>query len=94
MGTVTANEPISLTDSDLVRMIINNDTECEILKLKIRDLKLQADQLEAANKILAAERNDRILRAMELKGAVAEHVATQYGVSRGWIWKLLKRQCP
>jgi hypothetical protein len=103
METVTANKPTELTDDDLVRMLKDAETEQGALGFKIRNLMLQADQLEAKVKTLAAERNKRIIEAMQPKQAVdgqepekvvAAHVARQFGVSRSWIWKLLNAYHP
>jgi hypothetical protein len=103
MGTVTEDKPAKLTDDDLVQTLKDAETEQGVLEFKIRNLMLQADQLEAKVKALAAERNKRIIEAMQPKQAVdgqepekivTAHVARRFAVSRGWIWKLLNGYHP
>jgi hypothetical protein len=99
MGTVTEDKPIpaKLTDDNLVQTLKDAETEQGVLEFKIRSLMLQADQLEAKVKALAAERNKRIIEAMQPvdgQKIVAAHVARRFAVSRGWIWKLLNGYHP
>jgi len=84
----------TLTDNDLVRLIQSTKDEKGVLELKIRDLNMQAEQLNARLKALSDERDEKIIEAMGLENATAAHVSTQYGVSRAWIWKLLKSYHP
>lgn len=95
--------PAELTDGDLIIMLKDTKAEQGVLEFKIRNLMLQADQLEAEVKALAAERNKRIIEAMQPKQAVdgqepervvAAHVARRFAVSREWIRKLLNGYHP
>jgi hypothetical protein len=92
MGAMTEDELVQLLEStfeeDLVQLIREASNEKGILDLKIRTLKLESSRLKEKIEFLSGLRNRKILEAMEQKGAVAEQVATEYGVSRGWIWKL------
>jgi hypothetical protein len=84
----------TLTDNDLVQMIKITRGERGILDLEIRRLRIQAEELDSRLRTLSDMRDERIKETMKPETAVASSVATQFGVSRAWVWKLAHKCHP
>lgn len=66
-------------------------TEQNVLESQIRDLKIRHAGASEWLGRLREIRDKMIIEAMEPNNVEATMVATEYGVSRTWVWKLCRK---
>lgn len=81
----------TLTSNELIAMINTAKHEQDALESQIRDLRLRHAGSSEWLSHLRKTRDKMIIEAMRPSNVEVAMVATEYGVSRTWVWKLCKK---